>query len=95
LKVIIFLNFNLFCNLLILFPYFSGVICPHRGAVFSYHWRHEVYPFIKEEKVACNIFFPWEMLRPLLKGKKKSWLFIRRKQNLSIHCIVNNWGESI
>ncbi|CAG2239852.1 unnamed protein product [Mytilus edulis] len=46
----------------------KGVICPHRGAVFSYHWRHEAYPFQEGERVACNIFFSWEMLRPLLKG---------------------------
>lgn len=46
----------------------KGILCPHRGAVFSYHWRHEAYPYIRGEKVACNIFFTWEMLRPLLKG---------------------------
>ncbi|XP_076070736.1 uncharacterized protein LOC143042345 [Mytilus galloprovincialis] len=46
----------------------KGIICPHRGAVLSYHWRHEAYPFNQDDRVACNIFFPWEMLRPLLKG---------------------------
>ncbi|CAG2249200.1 unnamed protein product [Mytilus edulis] len=46
----------------------KGIICPHRGAVLSYHWRHEAYPFNQDDRVACNIFFPWEMLRPLLKN---------------------------
>ncbi|VDH98139.1 Hypothetical predicted protein [Mytilus galloprovincialis] len=46
----------------------KGIICPHRGAVLSYHWRHEAYPFNQDDRVACNIFFSWEMLRPLLKG---------------------------
>ena len=43
-------------------------MCPHRGAVFSYSWRHRNYPFEDNDRVACNVFFVWEMLRPLLKG---------------------------
>ncbi|XP_050415332.1 uncharacterized protein LOC126829469 isoform X1 [Patella vulgata] len=46
----------------------KGIMCPHRGAVFSYHWRHENYPYADDDREACNIFFTWEMLRPLLKG---------------------------
>ncbi|XP_070554169.1 uncharacterized protein [Ptychodera flava] len=46
----------------------KGIMCPHRGAVFSYHWRHINYPFKPDERVACNVFFVWEMLRSLLKG---------------------------
>lgn len=45
-----------------------GIMCPHRGAVFSYRWRHVNYPFGDDERVACNVFFTWEMMRPLLKG---------------------------
>ncbi|XP_077966537.1 uncharacterized protein LOC120348546 [Styela clava] len=46
----------------------KGIMCPHRGSVFSYTWRHLAYPFAENERVACNIFFVWELLRPLLKG---------------------------
>lgn len=45
-----------------------GIMCPHRGSVFSYNWRHVNYPFQEDDRVACNVFFTWEMLRPLLKG---------------------------
>ncbi|KAJ9589457.1 hypothetical protein L9F63_017318 [Diploptera punctata] len=46
----------------------KGIQCPHRGAVFSYYWRHVAYPYGEDEREACNVFFVWEMLRPLLKG---------------------------
>nr|CAD7594039.1 unnamed protein product [Timema genevievae] len=46
----------------------KGIQCPHRGAVFSYHWRHSAYPYQPGDREACNVFFVWEMLRPLLKG---------------------------
>ncbi|XP_015773722.1 PREDICTED: linear gramicidin synthase subunit D-like [Acropora digitifera] len=46
----------------------KGICCPHRGAVFSYTWRFKSYPFQPDDRVACNVFFVWEMLRPLLKG---------------------------
>ncbi|XP_060585455.1 uncharacterized protein LOC132741329, partial [Ruditapes philippinarum] len=46
----------------------KGIKCPHRGAVFSYHARHVYYPYIENEREACNVFFVWELLRPLLKG---------------------------
>uniref|UniRef100_H2YWG8 Dehydrogenase/reductase SDR family member 11 n=1 Tax=Ciona savignyi TaxID=51511 RepID=H2YWG8_CIOSA len=46
----------------------KGIMCPHRGAVFSYTWRHLICPFETGDRVACNVFFVWEMLRPLLKG---------------------------
>ncbi len=47
---------------------FAGIQCPHRGAVFSYTWRHQAYPYVEGDREACNVFFVWEMLRPLLKG---------------------------
>ncbi|XP_065204923.1 uncharacterized protein LOC135834874 [Planococcus citri] len=46
----------------------KGIQCPHRGAVFSYTWRHLAFPYDEDDREACNIFFVWEMLRPLLKG---------------------------
>ena len=46
----------------------TGILCPHRGAVFSYTYRHEAFPYETDDRETCNIFFVWEMLRPLLKG---------------------------
>ncbi|XP_063239696.1 uncharacterized protein LOC134540730 [Bacillus rossius redtenbacheri] len=46
----------------------KGIQYPHRGAVFSYHWRHLAYPYQPDDREACNVFFVWECLRPLLKG---------------------------
>ncbi|KAL4230934.1 hypothetical protein ACF0H5_011308 [Mactra antiquata] len=46
----------------------KGIKCPHRGAVFSYHSRHTFYPYDPDEREACNVFFVWELLRPLIKG---------------------------
>ncbi|XP_069681059.1 uncharacterized protein [Periplaneta americana] len=46
----------------------KGIRCPHRGAVFSYYWRHVAHPYGEGEREACNVFFVWEMLRPLLRG---------------------------
>ncbi|XP_065058654.1 uncharacterized protein LOC135686369 [Rhopilema esculentum] len=46
----------------------KGIMCPHRGAVFSYAWRHKHYPYEENERIACNVFFTWELMRPLLKG---------------------------
>ncbi|KAL9971921.1 hypothetical protein ACROYT_G018144 [Oculina patagonica] len=46
----------------------KGICCPHRGAVFSYTWRFRNFPFQSDDRVACNVFFVWELLRPLLKG---------------------------
>lgn len=45
-----------------------GIQCPHRGAVYSFTWRHKAYPYTHDDRDACNVFFIWEMLRPLLKG---------------------------
>ncbi|KAJ7376857.1 hypothetical protein OS493_032005 [Desmophyllum pertusum] len=46
----------------------KGICCPHQGAVFSYTWRFSNFPFQSDDRVACNVFFVWELLRPLLKG---------------------------
>ncbi len=46
----------------------KGMICPHRGAVNSYYWRYVHHPYEAGEREACNVFFVWEVIRPLLQG---------------------------
>jgi amino acid adenylation domain-containing protein/thioester reductase-like protein len=46
----------------------KGIMAPHRGSVHSYLHRYETSSYQPGDRVACNIFFVWEMLRPLLKG---------------------------
>jgi amino acid adenylation domain-containing protein len=46
----------------------KGILCPHRGAVNSYAWRYAYYPYEPGEREACNVFFVWEVMRPLLQG---------------------------
>jgi len=46
----------------------KGIVAPHRGAVISYFWRYYYKDYHPGERVACNIFFVWECLRPLLRG---------------------------
>ena len=46
----------------------KGIVSPHRGAVLSYYWRYQIKDYAPGERVACNIFFVWECLRPLLRG---------------------------
>ncbi|CAM9615782.1 unnamed protein product [Chrysoparadoxa australica] len=46
----------------------KGICCPHRGAVHSYYYRLQEFPYQPDDRVACNVFFVWEMLRPLLGG---------------------------
>jgi len=46
----------------------KSIVCPHMGSVQSYVWREKLFPFIEGDRIACNVFFVWEMLRPLLKG---------------------------
>lgn len=48
----------------------KGICCPHRGAVVSYNYRFENYPYKEDDVVACNVFFVWELFRPILKGRK-------------------------
>jgi amino acid adenylation domain-containing protein/thioester reductase-like protein len=46
----------------------KGILAPHRGAVHSYLCRYEFSSYQPGNRVACNVFFVWELLRPLLKG---------------------------
>jgi len=46
----------------------KGIANPHRAPVLSYDLRFAVQDQQPGDRVACNVFFIWEMLRPLLRG---------------------------
>ncbi|MDQ3942204.1 MAG: amino acid adenylation domain-containing protein, partial [Actinomycetota bacterium] len=46
----------------------KGIANPHRAAVHSYLWRFGVSDYRPGDRVGCNVFFIWEMFRPLLRG---------------------------
>ncbi|KAJ5160137.1 uncharacterized protein N7482_007141 [Penicillium canariense] len=46
----------------------KGIANPHRAPVLSYDLRFGVQDLQPGDRVACNVFFIWEMLRPLLRG---------------------------
>ncbi|HET7480605.1 MAG TPA: amino acid adenylation domain-containing protein [Rubrobacteraceae bacterium] len=46
----------------------KGIANPHRAPVRSYLWRFGVSDYSPGDRVGCNVFFIWEMLRPLLRG---------------------------
>lgn len=46
----------------------KGIANPHRAPVLSYNLRFGVQDLQPGDRVACNVFFIWEMLRPLLRG---------------------------
>jgi amino acid adenylation domain-containing protein/thioester reductase-like protein len=46
----------------------KGIANPHRAAVRSYLWRFGLSDYGPGDRVGCNVFFIWEMLRPLLRG---------------------------
>jgi amino acid adenylation domain-containing protein/thioester reductase-like protein len=46
----------------------KGIANPHRAPVRSYLWRFGVSDYGPGDRVACNVFFIWEMFRPLLRG---------------------------
>ncbi|GGK76757.1 non-ribosomal peptide synthetase [Mangrovihabitans endophyticus] len=46
----------------------KGIANPHRAALRSYLRRFAVSDVRPGDRVACNVFFIWEMLRPLLRG---------------------------
>lgn len=46
----------------------KGIANPHRAPVLSYDLRFAVQDQRPGDRVACNVFFIWEMLRPLLRG---------------------------
>ena len=46
----------------------KGIANPHRAPVLSYDLRFELSNLHPGDRVACNVFFVWEILRPLLRG---------------------------
>ena len=46
----------------------KGIANPHQAAVLSYALRFNLSDYQPGDRVACNVFFVWEMLRPLLRG---------------------------
>ena len=46
----------------------KGIANSHRAAVRSYVWRFGLSDYGEGDRVGCNVFFIWEMLRPLLRG---------------------------
>ena len=46
----------------------KGIANPHRAAVLSYDLRFRLSDNKTGDRVACNVFFVWEILRPLLRG---------------------------
>lgn len=46
----------------------KGIANPHRAAVLSYNLRFAVSDLQPGDRVACNVFFVWEIIRPLLRG---------------------------
>ncbi|KAI1118395.1 enterobactin synthetase component F [Nemania sp. NC0429] len=46
----------------------KGIANPHRAAVRSYNLRFGLSNLGPGDRVACNVFFVWEILRPLLRG---------------------------
>ncbi|KAH8899743.1 enterobactin synthetase component F [Thozetella sp. PMI_491] len=46
----------------------KGIVNPHRAPVLSYDLRFAVSDLEPGDRVACNVFFVWEILRPLLRG---------------------------
>ncbi|KAM0252536.1 hypothetical protein ACHAQJ_007668 [Trichoderma viride] len=46
----------------------KGIANPHRAPVLSYDLRFRLSDLQPGDRVACNVFFVWEMLRPLIRG---------------------------
>lgn len=46
----------------------KGIANPHRAPVLSYNLRFGISDLQPGDRVACNVFFVWEILRPLLRG---------------------------
>lgn len=46
----------------------KGIANPHRAPVLSYDLRFQFQDVKPGDRVACNVFFIWEILRPLLRG---------------------------
>ncbi|OWZ06031.1 L-aminoadipate-semialdehyde dehydrogenase large subunit [Phytophthora megakarya] len=47
----------------------KDICCPHRGIVHCYDWRIAHYPYKEDDRVACHVFFVWELLRPMIRNR--------------------------
>jgi non-ribosomal peptide synthetase component F len=46
----------------------KGIANPHRAPALSYNWRFGLVDYGEDDRVACNVFFVWEALRPVMRG---------------------------
>lgn len=46
----------------------KGIANPHRAPVLSYDLRFGISNLHPGDRVACNVFFIWEIIRPLIRG---------------------------
>ncbi|KAK5455171.1 hypothetical protein LTS15_005891 [Exophiala xenobiotica] len=46
----------------------KGIANPHKAPVLSYNLRFKINDQQPGDRVACNVFFVWEIIRPLLRG---------------------------
>lgn len=46
----------------------KGIEAPNRSPVASYLWRYSISGYGPGARVGCNVFFVWEVFRPLLRG---------------------------
>jgi amino acid adenylation domain-containing protein/thioester reductase-like protein len=46
----------------------KGIANPHKAPVLSYNLRFKISDQQPGDRVACNVFFVWEIIRPLLRG---------------------------
>ncbi|EPE26502.1 Acetyl-CoA synthetase-like protein [Glarea lozoyensis ATCC 20868] len=46
----------------------KGILNPHRAPVRSYDLRFRLSDLQPGDRVACNVYFIWEIIRPLLRG---------------------------
>jgi amino acid adenylation domain-containing protein/thioester reductase-like protein len=46
----------------------KGILNPHRAPVRSYDLRFRLSDLHPGDRVACNVYFIWEIIRPLLRG---------------------------
>ncbi|USW55770.1 Putative AMP-dependent synthetase/ligase, short-chain dehydrogenase/reductase SDR, AMP-binding [Septoria linicola] len=46
----------------------KGIANPHRASILSYDLRFGISDVQPGDRVACNVFFVWEIIRPLLRG---------------------------
>lgn len=46
----------------------KGIANPHKAPVLSYDLRFRLSDLEPGDRVACNVFFVWEIIRPLLRG---------------------------